>query len=169
MEPVNKKGFTLIEIMIVISIIAILAAIAIPTYKKYQFQAKTSEAKTNLGAIQHCELSYAAETGKFLTEEYYPGSAGPNKQTWNETGSGNFLSLGFAPAGTVFYDYGIAQGDYTANPASATPAKGEVIDNDSVVDITIIGRGDLDGNGQYAYYCVTEEKNPIIGPKGDKF
>ena len=47
----SKKGFTLIELMIVVAIIGILAAIAIPNFLKFQAKSKQSEAKTNLGAI----------------------------------------------------------------------------------------------------------------------
>jgi len=47
----GKKGFTLIELMIVVAIIGILAAIAIPNFLKFQAKSKQSEAKSNLGAI----------------------------------------------------------------------------------------------------------------------
>ncbi len=47
----SKKGFTLIELMIVVAIIGILAAIAIPNFLKFQAKSKQSEAKSNLGAI----------------------------------------------------------------------------------------------------------------------
>ena len=57
----NKKGFTLIELMIVVAIIGILAAIAIPDFLKFQAKAKQSEAKTNLGAIFTCQVSYFGE------------------------------------------------------------------------------------------------------------
>ena len=36
-------------------------------------------------------------------------------------------------------------------------------------NITILARGDLDGDGQYSYYCTCEETRSIIGPKGDRF
>ena len=58
----KKGGFTLIELMIVVAIIAILAAIAIPNYLNYRYKARTSEAKSNIGAINTLEEAYAAET-----------------------------------------------------------------------------------------------------------
>jgi type IV pilus assembly protein PilA len=47
----SNKGFTLIELMIVVAIIGILAAIAIPNFMRYQLRSKAAERKTNVGAI----------------------------------------------------------------------------------------------------------------------
>ena len=57
----NQKGFTLIELMIVVAIIGILAAIAIPNFLTYQAKSKQSEAKVGLGAIATSAISYNAE------------------------------------------------------------------------------------------------------------
>ena len=54
----NRKGFTLIELMIVVAIIGILAAIAIPAFIKYIKQSKTSEAALNLKSIGDGSSSY---------------------------------------------------------------------------------------------------------------
>jgi len=61
----REKGFTLIELMIVVAIIGILAAIAIPNFMKFQAKAKQSEAKTNLAAIHTAQISYFGEAGTF--------------------------------------------------------------------------------------------------------
>ena len=64
----KQKGFTLIELMIVVAIIGILAAIAIPNYLSYTCKAKQSEAKSNLGAMATCQEAYNAEFDTYTTD-----------------------------------------------------------------------------------------------------
>ena len=93
----NKKGFTLIELMIVVAIIGILAAIAIPDFLTFQAKAKQSEAKQNLGAVYTTQVAYFSE--------------------FNEYGSTMCLSnLHWRPEGTTRYTYGC--GDETTSTAS---------------------------------------------------
>jgi type IV pilus assembly protein PilA len=60
-----RKGFTLIELMIVVAIIGILAAIAIPNFIKFQARSKQSEAKANLKAAFTAEKAYYQENDTF--------------------------------------------------------------------------------------------------------
>src|SRR5688572_5616461 len=62
----GQKGFTLIELMIVVAIIGILAAIAIPNFLQYQMKSRQSEAKTNLQAIKTSQVAFQAEQGCYL-------------------------------------------------------------------------------------------------------
>ncbi len=61
----DQKGFTLIELMIVVAIIGILAAIAIPNFLQYQARARQSEARTNLGGVFVSETAYLGEQGRY--------------------------------------------------------------------------------------------------------
>ena len=90
----NQKGFTLIELMIVIAIIGILAAIAIPNYLSYTCKAKQSEAKSSLGAIATCQEAYFAEF---------------------DTYGSTMAKIGFAVKGSPRYTYSTSGGStYTA-------------------------------------------------------
>ncbi|MFO0594567.1 MAG: prepilin-type N-terminal cleavage/methylation domain-containing protein [Myxococcaceae bacterium] len=60
-----KKGFTLVELMIVVAIIGILAAIAIPNFIRYQARSKQSEVKGNLKSLFTAEKSYFQEEDAF--------------------------------------------------------------------------------------------------------
>jgi type IV pilus assembly protein PilA len=74
----SQTGFTLIELMIVVAIIGILAAIAIPNFLRYQAQSRQAEARTNLSGIFVAETAFYGEQSRFS----------------------NFNDIGFALAGT---------------------------------------------------------------------
>jgi len=61
-----KRGFTLIELMIVVAIIGLLAALAIPNFMRFQARAKQSEAKGNLKAIYTGQKSYYGDKQMYL-------------------------------------------------------------------------------------------------------
>ena len=106
-----QKGFTLIELMIVVAIIGILAAIAIPNFLRFQLKSKSSEGKVNIAAIRTAEESYLAEFGVYVpTLALNPatGVPGATKDAWTITPNVDFDQLGFAPEGNVFFEYGVA-------------------------------------------------------------
>ncbi|RKH16831.1 prepilin-type N-terminal cleavage/methylation domain-containing protein [Corallococcus praedator] len=95
----KKGGFTLIELMIVVAIIGILAAIAIPNFIRFQAKSKQSEAKTNLKAIFTAQKAYFGEKDKYQV---------------------NFTVIGFDPEAGNRYSYGLATGCAAAVDATQT-------------------------------------------------
>jgi prepilin-type N-terminal cleavage/methylation domain-containing protein len=107
----NEKGFTLIELMIVIAIIGILAAVAIPSYQNYTKRAKASEAKILLDAIRTNEETYKAEYNVYTTSNTLLGNPSVNKKfytyaivaattTFTATASGSSTGTGAGLSGT---------------------------------------------------------------------
>ena len=102
----NEKGFTLIELMIVVAIIGILAAIAIPNFLSYQLRAKRAEAPTNLKAIKVGQESYRGEYDTYVTCAAAPAAAAGVgvKVAWPKPAPG-FDAIGFAPSSAVYGAY----------------------------------------------------------------
>ncbi|MEM1023889.1 MAG: prepilin-type N-terminal cleavage/methylation domain-containing protein [Myxococcota bacterium] len=115
----KNSGFTLIELMIVVAIIGILAAIAIPNFVRYQLRSKSSEARTNTGGIKTSQESFRATYDNYanVTTNTPPAAADGQKQAWpgaacpagcnrNATPACvQFACIGFEPAGDVYYTY----------------------------------------------------------------
>ncbi len=99
----NRKGFTLIELMIVVAIIGILAAIAIPNFMNYQCKAKQSEAKANLGTIRTGQEAYRAEFDEYAGTMAGIGfsTSGKARYSYATTGTSVFTATASAVAGKV--------------------------------------------------------------------
>ena len=143
----KQEGFTLIELMIVVAIIGILAAIAIPNFMQYQAKSKQSEAKTNLGGIYTSQVAYFGEANAF---------------------SNNFTTIGFqvASTGTQRYTFTLggtallAQNNtgcvtYTTAGVSTTPPA-----------FTALATGNIDGDAYCDIWTIDNTKILFNGPAG---
>ncbi len=144
----SNKGFTLIELMIVVAIIGILAAIAIPNFLRFQLKSKSSEGKVNLAAIRTAEESYLAEFGVYVAAGVAPntGIPGSSKVPFVEVAAigADFNTLGWTPEGQVFFQYAVNGNvglSYTATATANIDATGATQQWGYVKEIGTTGAG----------------------------
>ena len=142
-----KKGFTLIELMIVIAIIAFLAMVSIPSFKMFLAKAKRAEAYMNLNAIATEEKVYWAEHGTY---------------------SNSLNDIGWKQEGAIQYTYGFGgtEGKNYITGSLKAPSselQGAKADKTSFV---AVAAGDIDGDGESDIISINE-KNEIKIIKDD--
>jgi len=114
-----KKGFTLIELMIVIAIIAFLAVVSVPSFNRFLAKSKRAEAYMNLNSIYAAQKAYWAEHGKYSNKLNGPKSIGWQPEGYKGGGKNE----------KFYYTYGFPGSEGINNftgsletPASVMPA-----------------------------------------------
>jgi prepilin-type N-terminal cleavage/methylation domain-containing protein len=164
----QRGGYSLMELMIVVAITGILAAVAIPSFSSYIQKSRTSEAVEFLGVIKLRQEAYRAEFGTYYVcggvnlpanIAFVPYGAGTMKNAHKEvfpTSNTCFAAIGARPGGDVRFGYGWAAGlpSQASSLPSGTGGYG-LTTND--YDHYFIAQAvtDLDGDGTVCTYELT--------------
>ncbi len=174
----KKTGFTLIELMIVIAILGILAALAIPAFRTFVARSRTAEATSNVnmmfkGAAAYYSGELTGEGMKASTSGYCtvggsklgpcPESYSDEKKRFTDGNEcpGDFHYIGFSIADYIFYGYTLVttapEGGFCGNTAKNTNL------------YTARANGDLDGDHTYSTFDLaigSDEQNELYHSRG---
>jgi len=130
----RARAFTLIELMVVVSIISILASLGIPFLYRAAMRSRMAEVPPMLAAIRTNEISYFGRNDLLIAAGPAPDdNPNPNKRQWDEPPPGWFEYIGFRPEGTYYFSYLV-----TVNADGNTFSVG--------------AKGDLDGDATYQHW-----------------
>lgn len=132
-------GFTLIELMIVVAIVAILSAVSIPAYQSYIRRSYVSEATSSIAAIKSAEESYFTVNGCYVEADAHPSTIPAGSSVaWGSspaTGWGN-NALGVRPDKNVRFQYQV----YASNSINcAAPVNNEAAVDAALATVTAGG------------------------------
>lgn len=149
----SNRGFTLIELMIVVAILGIVAAIAVPNFLRYQMQSRQSEARMNLAGIFVSELAYFGEQSRFssTTDVGYQVAGTQNRYTYRTHSTDNTG----ADTGMVTINAGVG---------TVTPENTVIPSASSMTGFTATATANLDNDATIDQWHVNDRKQNLASP-----
>ncbi|HEY6726223.1 MAG TPA: prepilin-type N-terminal cleavage/methylation domain-containing protein [Polyangiaceae bacterium] len=171
----QARGVTLIELMIVVAMVGVLAALATVGYKRYISSAKTGEATQMLGTIKAAQEAFKAETFRYLAvtkdlDTFYPQDdreIGTDKYAWEggkpASAGDNFQTLGVNSTGPVLFGYACMAGS-ASDDLPDLPLDFDTPDWPSPGGpwYVAVAKGDLDGDGNPSGFMTSSLHAEII-------
>jgi type IV pilus assembly protein PilA len=167
----KKSGFTLIELMIVVAILGILAAVAVPAFLGYMRRAKTGEATLNIASMFKSAQSYydiersnrdganPEPRSKCVIDQapaaLSPANPGSVKQTFVQ--NPEFVAMAFTIGEPVYMGYSFAVNPVPVGNGCVNSEAGESFTAGNVY--TLFAQGDLDDDGINSTFEVTVQVN----------
>ncbi len=162
----KQGGFTLIELMIVVAIIGILAAIAIPNFHRYQAKSRQSEAKTNLGGVFVAQTSYFGEQSTFGSFDQigFALAGSSNRYTYR---SGGVSPGGGVTSGSVNIDLINPGGGLAATAENTVVAAKNSATGAASPGFTATATANLDNDPTIDEWHVNDIKQDLQNPDGN--
>jgi type IV pilus assembly protein PilA len=150
----RRQGFSLIELMIVVAIMAFLATLAIPNFMRFLAKAKRAEAYMNLHSIYATEKAYYAEHGSYSAVLSGQGGIGWKPEGYNGGGKNEkfYYTYGFAGAEGSNHFSGKLDGGQEGLARSKADNQGFVA----------VASGDIDGDGLADIISIDQNNNIMV-------
>ncbi|MEM7449707.1 MAG: prepilin-type N-terminal cleavage/methylation domain-containing protein [Myxococcota bacterium] len=154
----SEQGFTLIELMIVVVIIGVLAAVAVPAFQSYVYRSRAQEAFGFMGEIRNRQESYRAEFGQYADVDQWLPATVPNEPVAPSL-TGGWLDLGASPEGAVRFQYNT----WAGLPGDALPGAVAGIPNFNINTFWYVVRAqaDLDQDSTNIIFETTSQQSNI--------
>ena len=159
----RSRGFTLVELMVVVSIIAVLATVAGVAFGKYAKKVKTEAARAMLLAIAGAETNEDPYVGSGATATYCPPATelGSGIMDWpTSCESAVWLTLGIPRPNQTRYSYAIAAGSAADICGMGSPFCDSVTAGEKWW--VAVAMGDLDGDGVRSTFITSYAMNGAI-------
>jgi prepilin-type N-terminal cleavage/methylation domain-containing protein len=163
----RNEGFTVTELMIAVVIIGVLATLAIPSFTRYIYKARVTEASNFLGQIKQRQEAYRNEFGQYCAVNgddwgtYNPTTIpGIDPVTWSSTTEWD--QLGAAPDGPIRFQYATVAGF-----PGDTPPSGTNLDDDDHW-FAARAQGDLDEDTVTFFLEIYSQSNHIYNSANGK-